>query len=196
MLIWWSYLGCLNFNGMSIIAQQENEDTEPSPIEEKDISPSSTITTSIGLEKGFHYDVAETPMNESLCYWAWFAHPLPNTPQLGLMVLASHSFFSEDKHLWCYLVLRFQFLTQDCLSYLNSYDFQNSTTNYNSSKEGEHFDLISVHVHFGCRILWPLIRSWLSEVLPKYSLQTLWDHIFSNPEKPFLLISAAIAILQ
>ncbi|XP_053992146.1 uncharacterized protein LOC128883623 isoform X2 [Hylaeus volcanicus] len=196
MLIWWSYMGCLNFNGMGIIAQTKNQNTQPSHIAQKDVSTSCSPTTPLGLEKDFPCDLPETPMNESLCYWAWFAHPLPNTPPLGLMVLASHSFFSEDKQLWCYLVLRFHFLTEDSLHYLNTYDSQISTIDCESVTTGNSFDLISVHVHFGCRILWPLIRSWLSEVLPKCSLQTLWDHLFSNPEKPFLLVSAAIAILQ
>lgn len=52
-----------------------------------------------------------------------------------------------------------------------------------------------VHARLGSRILWLLIRSWLSEVLPPHHLATLWDHFFANPMRPLMIPAAAIAFL-
>lgn len=127
-----------------------------------------------------------------LCYWAWFRHPLPGTPPISMLILASHSLFVEDSELWCHIAIHWGFLSPAELVFIQ----RNREAQHGFEEQSVTVDLADLHSRIGCRLIWPLIRSWLSELLPRHHLETLWDHFFANPEKPFLVVAAAIAALK
>lgn len=183
IILWWSCLGCLRYNCSRVYLEECNPRDDPSASSREELPTKSNTLSSHGFAN-------------TLCYWAWFAHPIPGSPPLGLLVLASHCLFSEDSELWSHIVVHWDFLSPANLNSLQHVRDASAAPDVTSCCDSCTIDLLDVHVRVGCRLLWPLVRSWLSELLPRYHLETLWDHFFANPAKPFLVVAAAVAALK
>lgn len=94
----------------------------------------------------------------------------------------------EDNQLWAHILTNWGIITDQ--------EIQSIVYTSNSSDDACPIDPIELHGRLGHRILWPLIRSFLSEVFDDLHIQMVFDHIFTSPTRPLLINAAVIAFLR
>lgn len=121
--------------------------------------------------------------DDDFAYWNWinldFHYPIE------LSCFNSFLLMKEDFELWEFIVLHWDIITlQEC------HQLKQGLSSASS------YLVTEFHYRLGHRVLWPLIRSFMSEVLSDMQLQVIWDHFFTSPLRTMLINASAVAFLM
>lgn len=162
-----------------------------------------------------HLPEQEAP-DSDLKYWGWLSCCDPSgfvSAPIGLSCFTSFLLMKEDLKLWQFIVSHWDILTPHEWYQLHEQHQQASlypqkreqrhrkndrTAWYDEESTSIHTSVNSIEVHsrLGHRLLWPLIRSLMSEVLSDTQVQILWDHFFTSPMRPLLINAASVAFFM
>lgn len=172
ILLWWGYAGCRAFSCGPKGPVNLQEEGFATPRSSGSFMSSSDDET---LSSDFE---ATNIVQDDLAGWYWFDTPGGGSPP-HLVAFASFVLAREDPPLWAHIVKIAQI-----------------ESGLRKKKEPVVGFLVEkIHLRFGHRIMWPLIRSLLSNALSDTRVRKLWDHFFARPTRTLLPVAAAVAFL-